>query len=66
MSIKLEVGKTYLNGIGGVVKIIKYDVTLCFPYIGNNDRAYTINGESIIYISYPEFNLFTEHNPEDL
>ncbi len=66
MSLKLEVGKTYLDGYGNVVKILHYTMVPPYPYWGDSFRSYTDGGLYINDDPMNPYNLFTEHNPEDL
>lgn len=66
MSLKLEVGKTYLNRYGDVIKIIHYNPDAeYYPYLGDNGVTYAKDGYYYTNCK-SSYNLFTEHNPEDL
>lgn len=66
MSVKLEVGKKYLNGYGSVVKIISWNPAATYhPYIGDNNVTYTEDGRYYVDCK-SAYNLVTEYNPEDL
>lgn len=42
--LKLEVGKTYLNGIHQEVTIVSFHSGMAFSFTGNNNRTYEITG----------------------
>ncbi len=66
MSLKLEVGKTYLDGMGRVIKIINYWVLENIYESDRNAVCYTVTGRLYGPALPGPYDLFTEHNPEDL
>lgn len=65
MSLKLEVGRSYLNRRGNVVKIVHHiEGPLYYPYFGDNFAGYTPNGQFIRGELDHPLNLFTEYNED--
>jgi len=52
--MKLEVGKSYNNRLGGMVKIIKKTGHKVYPFVGNNGETYTESGRVLDYIDGEE------------
>lgn len=69
MSIKLEVGKTYLNRVGEKVTIHKYEPSPSFPFIGiyeNGDQRYFKKDGSWALIGTSTKDLICEIEESDL
>ena len=60
--MKIEVGKSYINAKGDVVKILKLWNTVAYPY-SCSEHSYTIQGRRIISQESPQ-DLICEVFPE--
>ena len=62
--MKLEVGKTYVNRNGAVVKITHEGNFKDFPFVGNAGRSYTEYGRAMLS-EETIFDLIAEHTPDE-
>ena len=62
--LKLEVGKTYRNWRGEVVKIVRKDADARYPYKGNNGKRYTESGRWYDFDEEDPDNLIEEVKKE--
>lgn len=59
-SIKLELGKRYLNRVGEVVEIVEHTPNRIHEFWGDNGESYTESGV------HDQFHEFEPPNPRDL
>lgn len=57
----LEVGKTYVNRAGSLVKIIAYEYNRNYQFEGNDFRTYNNLGEYLVDAGGHEFDLIEEY-----
>lgn len=62
--MKLEVGKTYVDRIGNLHKIVEYsgDTNDVYPYMDNYGREYTSTGNFYLVVE-DDFDLVEEYKP---
>ena len=58
--LKLEVGKSYINGAGDIIEIVSKDEGEPFPYVDLNNDTYEENGLWCDSITYDK-NLIKEY-----
>lgn len=59
-NLKLEVGKSYINGNGSVVKIVEFSARGSYPYRDDDGLIYSEDGRYDIDGLFPELNLGEE------
>lgn len=64
MTLKLEVGKTYVNRFGNRVKIIGYLEGQIYSCIGDDKETYIEDGRFTAYSTVDPRNLISEATPE--
>lgn len=62
--MQLEVGKTYVNRLGKLCKIVEYDSDPdnVYPYMDNNGREYIESGNFYLIVE-DDFDLIEEYQP---